>query len=310
MLYYLFALIGGPAATLQASVNAEAGKQLRSPYLAAAINFCVSISLLIPIILIVDRNLYIPLSEIAQKPIWIWGGGVCGIIIIMMGILCVPVLGSGLNMMLACTSQILAGLIIDHFGMFGASQIAMTPVRFAGAALVMLGIIIPALKREKSEGTSSHKKWIFVILSLVNGTAAAVQVAVNGSLTNVIGAPMKATLISMCVGLTSTLIVIAALRIIKGRNAIFDGRIKPDRIRLNTVVLIGGAFAIGIVGGNAIAAPHLGTGIVTIMNLTGMMITGLILDMIGFLGIEKKAATFIKIAGIVLIIAVAALISF
>lgn len=310
MLYYLFALIGGPAATLQASVNAEAGKQLRSPYLAAAINFCVSISVLIPIILIVDRNLMIPFAEIAQYPVWIWGGGICGIIIIMMGILCVPALGSGLNMMLACTSQILAGLIIDHFGMFGTSQIAMTPARFGGAALVMLGIIIPALKREKGEGGPGQNKWFFIILALVNGTAAAVQVAVNGSLTNVTGAPMKATLVSMCVGLTCALTVIAMMSAIKGKNAIFEGKIKPERIRLNTVILIGGVFAVMIVGGNAVAAPRLGTGVVTIMNLTSMMITGLILDMIGFLGIEKKPATFIKVFGIVLIITGAALISF
>ena len=71
----------------------------------------------------------------------------------------------------------------------------------------------------------------------------------------------------------------------------------------------GGAIAIVIVGGNAVAAPILGTGIVTILNLIGMMAAGLLIDATGFLGIEKKPVTLAKTSGMLLMIAGAAVIS-
>ena len=60
----------------------------------------------------------------------------------------------------------------------------------------------------------------------------------------------------------------------------------------------------GIKGGEA------GTGLNTIMNLIGMMASGLAIDAAGFLGIEKKPVTFRKIAGMLLMLAGTALISF
>ena len=48
----------------------------------------------------------------------------------------------------------------------------------------------------------------------------------------------------------------------------------------------GALLALTVVGGNAITAPVLGTGIATIMNLIGMMGAGLIIDATGFLGID------------------------
>jgi transporter family-2 protein len=71
----------------------------------------------------------------------------------------------------------------------------------------------------------------------------------------------------------------------------------------------GALLAITVVGGNAIIAPVLGTGIATIMNLIGMMGGGLVIDATGFLGIEKQPATMAKIIGMFLMIAGTAMIS-
>ena len=72
---------------------------------------------------------------------------------------------------------------------------------------------------------------------------------------------------------------------------------------------IGGALSIVVVCGNAVTAPLLGTGIVTILNLIGMMGAGLIIDAAGFLGIEKKPITAAKLIGMILMIAGTAIIS-
>jgi transporter family-2 protein len=74
-------------------------------------------------------------------------------------------------------------------------------------------------------------------------------------------------------------------------------------------MVTGGILAMTIVGGNAIAAPILGTGVVTILNLIGMMAAGLIIDATGFLGIDKKPVTITKIAGMILMTVGTAIIS-
>jgi transporter family-2 protein len=71
----------------------------------------------------------------------------------------------------------------------------------------------------------------------------------------------------------------------------------------------GGALAIVVVLSNAVAAPILGTGIVAILNLVGMMVMSLWIDATGFLGIDKQPVTVIKVVGMILMTAGSALIS-
>ena len=74
-------------------------------------------------------------------------------------------------------------------------------------------------------------------------------------------------------------------------------------------MIYGGTLAVIVVGGNAIAANILGTGLVNIMNLAGMMATSLVIDATGFLGIEKKPVTVAKVMGMLMIIAGTTIIS-
>jgi len=110
--------------------------------------------------------------------------------------------------------------------------------------------------------------------------------------------------------LITTIIVTVGISIVRGPGAVYDGGIKPEsRAVLKPWMVLGGSLAIVIVGGNAVIAPLLGTGVVTIMNLIGMIGTGLIIDAVGFLGIEKKPVTAPKFIGMLLMIGGTALIS-
>ena len=307
---YVIATVAGIAATTQASVNTEGRRMLKSPYLSAAFNFVVSFIVLAVIVLLTQHNLYIPLAEVAKHPLWIWIGGCCGPVVIIMSVLCLPVLGSAKNMMVACTGQILAGLIIDQFALFGSMQISMTVMRTIGAVLVMAGIVLASLeKEERSERNNHGRVWIYILLALFNGTAAAVQIAANGTLNTVVQDAGKTTIISMSVAFITVCTVMIILMLIKGPDAIFEDGGSFSQLRPNMMVVYGGCCAVVVVGGNAIAAGMLSTGLINILNLAGMMATSLLIDAVGFLGIPKKAVTLKKVAGMLLIIAGAAIIS-
>lgn len=311
VLFYLTGILSGIAATVQASFNSEIRRRFRSPYITSAINFVVAVSIVLIILLAAEHRIYLPVSEIAKYPLWIWTGGVCGAIIVMTGIVCLPVLGSARNIMLLCFGQIMAGLFIDHVGAFGAPRSDMTLMRAGGALLEIIGIALLSIERDKSGKNGTHGKvLLFSAIDIIAGFVAAMQVAVNGTLTVVSDSAIRATLVSMCGALITVTVISSVLMLIKGRDAIYDERTPPkERVKITPFLLTGGSMALVVVGGNAVTGPVLGTGVVTMMNLFGMMASGLAVDAAGFLGIEKKPVTASKLAGMAFMLAGTAMIS-
>ena len=315
MLAILIGIAAGAASTAQASVNGRIREDYRSPYLTAVLSFVIAGIILAFIILFTEHDLSIPFGDIAKYPFWIWLGGCCGAAIITLNVVCLPYLGSARNVMIICFGQTMAGLLIDHAGLFGSPVVKMSLTRTAGAVLVIAGAAL--VNGIRLSGNSSRESGPgrnvlpYIILAGLNGFACAAQVAVNGTLNTAVGSASKATLVSTSVGLITTLILIALLTAVKGRMAIYDGGIRGTGLirGFRPWMAAGGALSIIVVGGNAVTAPMLGTGIVTILNLIGMMGAGLIIDAVGFLGIEKKPATPAKMIGMLLMIAGTAVIS-
>ena len=308
---YLIGIISGVAATVQASFNGEIRRRFRSPYITAAVNFVVALTLIAIVLLITEHSLALPVTEIVKYPPWIWMGGLCGATIVMAGIICLPVLGSARNMMLLCFGQIMAGLLIDHFGLFDAPVTEMSLMRAAGALLEIVGIAFISIEKgEKSKSGMSGKVMMFIVFDIFTGFVAAAQVAINGTLGVVADSPVRATLVSMCGALLTMAVICILIGLTGGKASLFDGKKAPEgKIRFTPFFLTGGLMALVVVGGNAITGPVLGTGMVTMMNLFGMMAAGLAVDATGFLGIEKKPVTFRKIFGMALMLAGTAMIS-
>lgn len=311
MLAVIIGLIGGVATTMQASINTEARKAIRSPFITAGINFTVAWLCLAAFIMFREHRISIPFEQINTYPVWIWFGGVCAIIIVSLNIICLPKLGAAGNAMIVNFGQIMTGLIIDHFALFGSEEVRMSWMRLAGAALVVAGLVLVTTEKSLDGEKRASFPLFFVILAFIDGIACCVQIAVNGTLRLVVDSVSKATLISMSVAIISTLAVVLFLALVKGRKGIFDELpAEADAVRLKPWMLTGGLFALTVVSGNAAVAPIIGTGFAMILNLLGMMGTGLLIDAAGFLGIEKKPVTLRKVAGMLLMLAGTALISF
>ena len=310
MLALIIGLIAGVASTVQASINTEARKFFRSPFITAILNFVLAWLLLAAFIIFSEHRFYIPLGKAAEYPPWIWAGGLCAIIIVIMNILCVPKLGAAGNVMVLNFGQIVTGLVIDHFALFGADQTRMSLARLTGAVLVFAGLILVTREKGGDGEKSKAMPLLYVMLSLLCGIACSAQIAVNGTLRVVVDSVSKATLISMSVAFILTTLLMAVLTLFKGRSGIFDDDSGEKRPGFKVWMASGGLFALIVVSSNAAVAPVLGTGLSTIMNLIGMMGGGLVIDATGFLGIEKKPVTFRKIAGMLLMLAGTAVISF
>ena len=304
MFGFILGLAVGVGMPLQTSVNAELGEKVRSPYIATTVSFIGGVISCALIVLLMTGGIVIPFADIVAEPWWIWTGGVCGTILVVISIVSLPKLGSTETMIMLILGQIFIGLAVDSFGMFKSDVIPLTVLRFAGFMLVLAGSVAVSYANgndSTDNGLSKGRKWFFRILAIIGGILAGTQVAVNGRLGVVVEQPFTATLISMAVGFIGAIILIAFLYFFRGgKTGVFD--LSRPKGKVKWWMCTGGLFSAFIVGGNVILANLLGTGLSLILNITGQAFGGVIVDAVGFLGIEKKPVTFIKIAGIVVAI--------
>jgi transporter family-2 protein len=73
-------------------------------------------------------------------PWWAWTGGILGAGYITTAVVVAPRVGALALMALVIAGQLLAALVLDHFGLLGLRKIPITSSRLAGAALLLLGL--------------------------------------------------------------------------------------------------------------------------------------------------------------------------
>jgi bacterial/archaeal transporter family-2 protein len=85
----------------------------------------------------------VPVAAVTAKvPFWAWSGGLFGAVFIGLAILLIPQIGAATFFTLLVTGQMLASLCLDHFGLLGVPVYPVSLVRFAGAACLIVGVVL------------------------------------------------------------------------------------------------------------------------------------------------------------------------
>lgn len=308
MLGFILGMVVGCAQPVMTSVNTKLSERLRSPLLTSCASFVLALLLTSVVLIVLQGNLHVPLGVIAKEPWWIWTGGICGDIIVIFSMICLPKLGSFETVVFLVLGQIVSGLMIDNFGMFGSAVIPMSVLRAVGAVLVFASVLatsekIKSEKREKAHGVNFYR-----FLDFIAGIACSVQITVNGRLGEVAGLSFRATIISLSTALLGALTIIILLRVIRGPGSVINPSL--PKISGHWWMWTGGICSFTIVGGNVILQMLMGTGLAAILNILGQTAGGIAIDATGFLGIQKKPVTARKIIGLLAMVAGTALISY
>lgn len=97
--------------------------------------------MLLPVILAL--RLPLPsLAFISKAPLWMWAGGAFGVCFISLALMLLPRLGASGFLALALAGQVVASLVLDHFGGFGLVERPVTFTRLAGAVLLIVGVVV------------------------------------------------------------------------------------------------------------------------------------------------------------------------
>ncbi len=129
---------GGVAVAIQPSINARLAQ--KTGFLeAATISFAVGTLVLLVISLISAQG---SLRRVVEVPWWQLSGGLFGAFFVTMTIVGVPRIGTAAVLALTIVSQLTAGLVMDHYGVFGMRGIPLDGKRIVGVALLLVGVFL------------------------------------------------------------------------------------------------------------------------------------------------------------------------
>ena len=138
-------IVAGALLPLQALINARLGGALGSPLWGAAAQNIVGALGMIAIILVM-RPATPSLSAVAGVPAWAWLGGLMGMVYVFSVLVAAPALGAARMMVCVIAGQMVASIVLDHFGVLHERR----PISFstlAGAVLLLAGAAL-VLRRE------------------------------------------------------------------------------------------------------------------------------------------------------------------
>lgn len=329
MLSIIIGLLAGIGIPMQTSVNTKLRKKVGSPYYVSLISFLIALIFLAALSLLSGESLHIPLSRLFGEPIWIWGGGICGVFLLAGNILLFAHLGGIQTVVFPVVGQILAGLLIDAFGFFYAEITPLSVLRVGGALMVVFGVVLTALGNQNRRYSENTKKkgdhrlsgrntvWLWQLFGVVMGMFCSIQIGINGYLGKVVSSSLQASVISFSVG-TICIAVVCSILYRKNRKEKAVAPV-PEAERKSAETMrkhrwtpwwmwTGGLLGACYNLANIYLSHRIGTGMTVILLLIGTTTGGILVDHFGLLESPKKPVNLIKISGIVIMICGAAVI--
>lgn len=135
----LVTLVGGIILAVQPPTNAMLARASGSVILAALVSFVVGTAAIAAIWLAGDRTSPTLLKGV---PAWAWLGGLYGAFYVGAAAYAAPRLGVASMLTIAIASQLMAALVLDHFGLLGLDRTPVTATRLGGVLLVLLGVVL------------------------------------------------------------------------------------------------------------------------------------------------------------------------
>ncbi|WP_414047601.1 DMT family transporter [Macrococcus equi] len=142
LIYQIAGIVAGMLMASQSAINGHLGGLLHSAIHAAFISFLVGTTILFILITFVFKQLkQFKLAIGKDKPLWIWCGGIPGALFVFVMAYLVPIIGTGLVVVICLFGQILCSVMIDTFGFIGAKKVPVTRIQVIGLILLLSAVI-------------------------------------------------------------------------------------------------------------------------------------------------------------------------
>ncbi|WP_257347992.1 DMT family transporter [Pseudalkalibacillus decolorationis] len=136
--FLLLSIIGGAGLAFQAGVNGELGKRMGTIEAAFVAYSVGTLALLLGTIFFGKGSL----GALFSFHTWKWFIGVLGALYIFIMVVTIPRVGAATAIIAAILGQLVIGMIIDHFGLFGGKTLPINFDRIAGVVLMVISLFL------------------------------------------------------------------------------------------------------------------------------------------------------------------------
>lgn len=141
-LWFLFvALMSGAVAPLQVGINAQLAKLMVHPLQAAVVSFIIG-TLGVIAVSFAFRVPLPPAGQAVQAPPLLLTGGLLGVFMVMTAITSAPRLGAAVFIAASIAGQMIASLLMDHYGVMGYAVQPINLTKMIGVLLVGAGVLL------------------------------------------------------------------------------------------------------------------------------------------------------------------------
>jgi transporter family-2 protein len=134
-------LAAGAMLPLQAGVNAQLARIGGHTLWASGISFLVG-TLTLLVVFSSLRHPWPGVAELKTAPLWAWSGGLMGAFFVSCMAFFAPKLGATTLLALVISGQIVASLLLDHFGAIGFNTHEINLWRVLGVLLIAAGVVL------------------------------------------------------------------------------------------------------------------------------------------------------------------------
>jgi transporter family-2 protein len=137
------ALLAGAVLPIQGAINGLLRSDIGAPFVVGTISFAVATLAMVVVLLITLALADGPrpqLAGLAKMPWWGWLGAVCGATYVTTVFTAIPMIGTAAAVGLTVAGQQIASLFVDRHGWFRLPQREISNLRYAGVALLLIGV--------------------------------------------------------------------------------------------------------------------------------------------------------------------------
>lgn len=136
------ATLAGVGIAVQSGTNAVLGRMLGHPMWASFWQFAAGTVLIVAVMLVMRVPSPAFAATAASGPWWVWIGFITGSFFVVAALGLSPIIGVGGFIAALVAGQMIASLVLDHFGLVGLAERPITMARAAGAALIIAGVLL------------------------------------------------------------------------------------------------------------------------------------------------------------------------
>jgi len=135
------ALIAGIVLPIQTALNNRMAVTVGSPILGALISFMIGTLSIFAYALVSGESLS-SLTSSKNAPAIAWIGGLLGAFFVTSTIILLPRIGVAMTVSLVIAGQMVAALVLDHYGLLGVPVKEMNLWRISGVLLIVGGVVL------------------------------------------------------------------------------------------------------------------------------------------------------------------------